>query len=48
MKTNITKIGGSFYVLIPSFIVREFNLKNGDPLEMIVEKDRVLFILERR
>ena len=46
--TTITKVGGSLYILIPSFIVDSFKLKNGDLATMEVEKDRVIFIVEMK
>jgi antitoxin component of MazEF toxin-antitoxin module len=48
MKTNITKFGSSLYILIPGFVVKGLSLTKSDTVEMVVEKDRVVFIIERR
>ena len=48
LDTNITKIGDSLYVLIPSFIARQYDLKNGDTLEMSIKDDEVTITIKRK
>jgi len=48
IRSNITKIGNSTYVLIPALLCKEFNLKNGDFVEIKVENDRLTITVERK
>lgn len=45
LETNITKVGGSLYVLIPDFLAKYFNLKSGDTVEIKIESDKVILII---
>lgn len=46
----VTKVGGSFYALIPSEVKKLFKIDNGSKGEMEVQKDRIIltFILEEK
>jgi antitoxin component of MazEF toxin-antitoxin module len=37
----VKKIGGSMSILIPKYFVEEFNIKEGDRVEVLINKVRV-------
>jgi len=41
--TNVTKVGNSFYILIPSYLVQNLKIENGQQVDIIVEPDSVIF-----
>ena len=45
MDTNITKIGCSFYVLIPKNFIEYYELKNGDEAKIEIEKNRIIITI---
>lgn len=40
--TNITRIGNSLYVLIPSDVAEYFGLDNGTPAEIEIQESMVI------
>jgi len=49
IRTNITKVGDSYYVLIPKTIVKFFNLDNGDVIsEANLEGDTYIITIRKK
>lgn len=48
LETNITKIGGSLYVLVPEFLVKYFDLKNGDKVKIKIDNEQAVIIIEKK
>lgn len=38
---RVRRIGGSLHVLIPSLVAEALGIKDGDPIELKVEEDRL-------
>jgi len=48
MKTVVQKWGNSLGVRIPSVYVKEFNLKNGHPVEITKEDGKIVIVPPRK
>ena len=48
MQTVVQKWGNSLGIRIPSLYVKEFNLKNGSPVEITAEDGRIMIVPPRK
>jgi antitoxin component of MazEF toxin-antitoxin module len=50
LDTNTTRVGESIYILIPDFIVNNFNLnkEGNDDVEFSISDDKVIFIVKKQ
>jgi len=46
LDTNITKIGNSYYILIPSYIVHTTRIGNGQEVRLIITREKLVFEID--